>query len=371
MHKELITPTPDYHNTHTQPSAKTNITWLLILTIILLNACSHFPQSPPNQNIPPKITNTTNRITPTNASQITSSKQHTNIIINDFGWTQPNSTLGGEDSTLVQTAGDIISLSSIPNNAINIAVNADKPTFLTTAKNSNTIAWLDDSGNIQLWDAGEIRELHRELENTPITSLALSNSGDQIAIATSDNHLEIWEIRNNTKTHDIKLDSWVSHLTFSPDGNLISGVDPSNFKVHIMSIVTSQNLVTLSWTEHASPALYGAYFSNDWQKLAWVSRNSIQIMDVADGGSLGHLLSHEDFINTMAWSPDGKIIATSAAGTIEGVFVPMVIIWDTSTGEPLIQLAQKEPITQLSFSPDGTLLAMLRNSGLLEIWSLP
>jgi len=157
----------------------------------------------------------------------------------------------------------------------------------------------------------------------------------------------------------------------SPDGNLISGVELSNFKVNIMSLITSKNLLTLSWTEHASPALYGAYFSNDWQKLAWVSQNSIQIMDVADGGSLGNLLNHEDFVSTMAWSSDGKIIASSAAGMLEGVFVPMVIIWDASTGEQLNQLAQKEPVTQLSFSPDGTLLAMLSYGGSLEIWNIP
>jgi WD40 repeat protein len=91
-------------------------------------------------------------------------------------------------------------------------------------------------------------------------------------------------------------------------------------------------------------------------------------MDVASG-ELGPTLSHEDFVNTVAWSPDSSLLASSSAATIDDNFSPAVVVWDGTSGETVNVLAQEEPVLGLAFSPDGSRLASLNSSGTLQLWA--
>jgi WD40 repeat protein len=71
-----------------------------------------------------------------------------------------------------------------------------------------------------------------------------------------------------------------------------------------------------------------------------------------------------DSINTLAYSPDGKILAT---GSYEG----NITFWDMTTGVRLNTIPTDAAITSLAFSPDGQVLAT--GSGfqdnLIRLWS--
>jgi len=85
------------------------------------------------------------------------------------------------------------------------------------------------------------------------------------------------------------------------------------------------------------------------------------------------LSGHIEPINCLAYSPDGKILASgSAAESIlsdEGKFE--IIIWNTSDGKALTHLTgHKSPIQSIAFDKTGKKLVSADTKGEIRIWSL-
>jgi WD40 repeat protein len=92
-------------------------------------------------------------------------------------------------------------------------------------------------------------------------------------------------------------------------------------------------------------------------------------MDV-ETEKLGQTLNHEDFVSATSWSPDGQLIATASAATVNGNISPVVILWDVATGKPANTLVQPDAAVSLEFSTEGFSLATLVNKGLLSLWAV-
>ncbi len=204
-----------------------------------------------------------------------------------------------------------------------------------------------------------------------VTSLSLASESGKIAFSTFDNQVQVWEGRDGSFQifKEWQLPYWLTDLAFSPDGATLAGADLTNFKVHLFDLASGEEVRSLIWTEHASPALYGVEFSPDWKYLAWVARGSVMIMDLESGEPLANL-EHEDFVSAYTWSADGQLLATAAAGTLNGEFSPMVYLWEANSGALVNQLAQQASVLSMSFSPDGRELAVLTSGGALQIWQV-
>jgi len=75
-------------------------------------------------------------------------------------------------------------------------------------------------------------------------------------------------------------------------------------------------------------------------------------------------LSHDDIVHRVAWSPDGRLLAS---GSRKG----WVKVWDARTGEMRLHLqAQKGFVRNLVFSPDGRLLATGGEDEWVKVWDV-
>src|SRR5690348_15560383 len=81
------------------------------------------------------------------------------------------------------------------------------------------------------------------------------------------------------------------------------------------------------------------------------------------GFTLRHTLrGHDDLIGRIAWSPDGRMLASpSNDGTIH--------IWDAESGEALAVLSEyREYVHSVAWSPDGRTLVSVRPVGRMLLW---
>ena len=142
---------------------------------------------------------------------------------------------------------------------------------------------------------------------------------------------------------------------FSPDGSLIGVASLDEIKIFEYNVLNGSETGTLSGFSTAAP-VYSARFAQDGKHLIWWSRAKAQPMELASG-ALGPELNHEDFISALSMSMDGKWIATTAGGTLNGEFQPLVRLWDAAAGSVVWEKGNPGYFSSLDFSPDSSLLA--------------
>jgi WD40 repeat protein len=81
------------------------------------------------------------------------------------------------------------------------------------------------------------------------------------------------------------------------------------------------------------------------------------------GLTLRHVLrGHTDYITRIAWSPDGKYLASPSADKI-------IRIWNMNTGECVKALAgHKDVVNDISWASNGQSLASCSADGTVRIW---
>jgi RNA polymerase sigma factor (sigma-70 family) len=149
-------------------------------------------------------------------------------------------------------------------------------------------------------------------------------------------------------------DSYTLAVALTADGKLLARGGADN-TVDLWDVASGKKLHTLKG--HTVPILRVA-FSPDGKTLASITgswlpdevRGEVKVWDVVSGKERASLNGHPTRMLSLAFSPDGKTLA-SAAGTVK--------LWDVDTGKEKLELklGERELPWSLAFSPDGKTLA--------------
>jgi len=281
------------------------------------------------------------------------------------------------DGRFVLTGSGGISLFQLPTAslqpqaipAIRSQVAAENPTLLASTPDGVELAWITAGRTVVYWNTAQAANaVNVGASDTPITGLALNPNKKNLAYATLQGEIMVWDSDSHRISQKWQQNAWLSDLSFSPDGQYLAGVDPSSLTATIYA-VDGQIIKRLEWTEAVNPALLGAFFSPDWKKLAWVSQSAVQFMDVETGKNKV-LIGHEDAVGSVAWAPDSTMFATSSTKAGGGDITAAVLVWDSNTGKLLQTFLQDSPVQSITFAPDNSSLAVLDVVGQLHIWRL-
>jgi WD40 repeat protein len=113
---------------------------------------------------------------------------------------------------------------------------------------------------------------------------------------------------------------------------------------------------------HESQGFAVAY-SNDGKLLATgASDSTARIWNASNGKELKLLKGHDSGVNDVVFSPDGKVLATASNdGTVK--------LWDVASGTVIKSLeGHKVYVLQLAWSRDGKMLASGDASGVIKLW---
>ena len=236
--------------------------------------------------------------------------------------------------------------------------------------------WAEDSTAVWIWNyesaslydsaSGEMIAQFSPGENAAVYDV--SPDGKTVAYTQDGKEIYLFDIFNQTDILSIVPDFDFSNASFNLDGSLIATPSLIDIKIVLWDTTSGAETGSLRGFSTAAP-VYDAIFGMDGKSLLWFSRGTVQPMDIA-AQKMGPTLSHEDFVTALQISPDGKIIATTAAATIGGEYQPVLTLWNADSGEILRQNVTPGYFRSIAFSPDSDLLAAGTEDSVL-FFSLP
>src|SRR5437773_2619242 len=106
-------------------------------------------------------------------------------------------------------------------------------------------------------------------------------------------------------------------------------------------------------------------FSHSGKVLAGGGDQTVALWDWQTTEKLRTLHGHSDYVSTIDFDPQGKIMATGS--------VDMTVkLWDVASGSRLRTLTFSAPVTSVAFSPDGKTLATAseEQDQTVKLWSV-
>lgn len=161
----------------------------------------------------------------------------------------------------------------------------------------------------------------------------------------------------------------VERVAWSPDGTRIASASYDR-TVQVWNAKTGKTLVT--YQGHAAP-VWEVAWSPDSKRIVSgtgaagangpvTAHNSVQVWDATTGQTLLTYSGSSGQAYALAWSPDGKRIASGGDDNI-------VRVWDASTGQTILQYrGHNDIVFKVAWSPDGTMIASASVDGTVQVW---
>ena len=210
-------------------------------------------------------------------------------------------------------------------------------------------------GSVRVWDAatGDSRLVltgHR----APIESLTFSPDGKRLVTGSDDQTMKIWDAISGVLLVDRSdFPSSVDSAMYSPDGKYLVASSSGTLRIWEANAVLGHEILSIE--ENVG----GATFSPDGTKLATITGSLAKVWDAHTGRELLTLAGHNNWVTSIAFSPDGKRLATTS-------FDETAKVWSITTGQEAILLSGKG--LRVAYSPDGTRLATDGLDGFAHLW---
>jgi WD40 repeat protein len=220
----------------------------------------------------------------------------------------------------------------------------------------------DDTGVIAAWDGASGRRLFQV--RAAAGALAFSPDNTRLAAGTNDGRVTLWSVPQGMPVASWAITRWsIKGLAFDSGGRMLA-VGDTGGEIHIADGETGQ-LLSLC---HEHDKVYTVAFNPDGTILASAGRNVGRLWDVATGRPL-LMAGFHDYSTGLAFSPDGRRVAASSVSAIGR---GQVSVWELEEGRGIRTFRGLSGLVQIGqFSPDGRRLAALSNNWQVAVWDVP
>jgi WD40 repeat protein len=253
--------------------------------------------------------------------------------------------------------------------------------LVVISPDTRLIAVVTHEGTIHLWDVATGKEVQRwkgptrevkwqvgrewkTADYTSVQQAMFSPDGKTFMIPGRESVLDRWDTATGKELPPLKVASLrgPSGCFLSPDGRtlLVPTSDPSPaivaYYLHLLDTASGRSLREMDTSGKGlfQTPINEAVASADgrtWAVLTWLDGPAVVLFEAATGQKRGLLEPGRHRVRTLAFSPDGRFLATGGEE---------LRLWDLATSRTAALAARPggQDVTSLAFSPDGKRLAV-------------
>ena len=208
---------------------------------------------------------------------------------------------------------------------------------------------------VRVWDVATWTKLNTLPGSKDVRAMVVSPDNTTL-VASVGQALTFWDLASGAEPRTFPAGGYIQALAYSPDGRTVAA-DGGQLTLWDTIAGTVQAVIE-GQTGSGSLA-----FSPDGRVLAAAADDGVRLWDVTAGRAQSVLAGHTGPVNSVAFSPDGALIATGGSDLT-------VRLWDAATGKQVQSITgHTAGVRGVAFSPDGTLLASGADDG-LRLWQI-
>src|SRR5262249_3462817 len=248
--------------------------------------------------------------------------------------------------------------------------------YLAFHRDGRNIAYKSWNAPLRLWqvDTGKALAQFKLAELCQPPVMAFSRDGRMLATPTLDkgsHPIELWDTATGKKIRGLEVNaSGITALALSPDGRILASGSQDS-KVIIFDVGTGKELRRL--THPGSGVVYDLAFSPDGRRLASKAVNDgYRLWETATGTEL-HLPLTDTLGSPIVFSPEGHFLASGGRHwPARNTEVDTAIhLWELATGKEARRFDGHEDLVEsLAFSPDGRRLVSANRDMTALVWDV-
>jgi WD40 repeat protein len=253
-----------------------------------------------------------------------------------------------------------------PNRAVTTVSNViSRPVF---SPDGRLVAAGTDQGAVALWDVATLQV--RAVFAGARDAVAFSADGNVLVTRGADYFLKAFDVATRSARETISRGPAATtndQAALSPDGQILV-IGLTNGTLSFWQARTGMEMATIPQAYASN--IFQLVFSPNGKLLAVTGREweagrvpAAKIWDVATHTMVKLIAGHRDTVLGVAFSPDGKTMATCGADN-------SINFWDTTSWREIAPaLGQKETVSSVAFAPNGKTLASASFDGTMKLWN--
>lgn len=225
---------------------------------------------------------------------------------------------------------------------------------LAVSADGQRVASVGHDGSVRIWRLAD-EKLQDPVrlpghEKAIVRAVVFSPDGKLLATAGEDKTVRCWDLAASKERNLFKMASSMRAVAFSPDGKTLAfGGDDSAVTYLDVPGGSQRKGFSLQPPGGGYNGAFALGYAPDGRTLAvGLSNQLVHLHDAASGQLRSALSGHTDTVRAVAFSPDGKLLASQSKKE--------TILWSAPTGKELFRWGGPYR-TGLAFSSDGAILA--------------